>query len=275
MHSLISVVMAVFNGNLYTDAAILSILNQTYKNFEFIIIDDGSEPCIKELTMRYNDSRIRYYRNKLNMGLTHSLNKGIRLAKGKYIARMDSDDVSMPDRLEKQLAFLEKNRSVKLLGTFVRKIDENGLIIKDVKFPCNDKQIRRLIWHSNQFAHPSVMFDKDAIVKVGLYDEQYSVAQDYDLWFRVIQRWNVANLDEYLLKYRQSRFSITRRKVKLQSKAHLAILSDQIQLNNKPRLYNVFKTLPLIKYYLPSALINGIRHLIRLKYRYIKKFRKD
>ena len=111
---LVSVLMAVYNGEKYLLEAIESILNQTYTNFEFLIINDGSTDSTEEIILSYSDQRIRYIKNEQNLKLIASLNKGLDLAKGKYIARMDADDISLPDRLEKQVNFLERN-STKLL----------------------------------------------------------------------------------------------------------------------------------------------------------------
>ena len=149
----ISVVMSVYNGERYIRESVESILNQTYRDFEFILMDDASKDRTASLCRGYQkkDPRIRFYSNRENLGLTASLNKGIALAKGKWIARMDSDDVSVPERFEKQMAFLKKNPAVKLLGTRGYMVDEEGKRLSLIATPLKDKEIRRSLFSDNAF----------------------------------------------------------------------------------------------------------------------------
>jgi glycosyltransferase involved in cell wall biosynthesis len=137
----ISVVMSVYNGEKYLRQAIESILQQTYTDFEFIIIDDGSTDSSREIIQSYDDKRIRLVINEQNIGLTKSLNKGIRLAKGEFIARMDADDISLPQRFEKQVAYLDSHPEVGVLGTYANIIDHRGKIINNIIFPTEHETI--------------------------------------------------------------------------------------------------------------------------------------
>ena len=166
----ISIVMSVYNGEKYLREAVNSILNQTFKDFEFIIINDGSTDGTREILESYNDPRIILI-HKGNMGLTQSLNKGIALAKGKYIARQDADDISLPERLEKQIEFLERNEKVALLGTAIEIIDEIGNYLQTIKPPTDDSSIRKGIKQNNYFCHGSVIFKRQGFFELGGYRE--------------------------------------------------------------------------------------------------------
>src|SRR3989338_10709157 len=134
----ISVIMSVYNGMPYLPEAVKSILNQTYKNFEFIIIDDASTDQSTKYLRFLKDKRIKLIKNSKNLGLAASLNKALKFAKGEYIARMDADDISLPKRFEKQVKFFKKHPSVDICGTWVNLIDDVGKIIGEKKYPISD-----------------------------------------------------------------------------------------------------------------------------------------
>lgn len=202
----VSVIMGVYNDEPYLQEAVKSILNQTYYNFEFIIINDCSTDNSKEIIDYYlrQDERIVYLENKKNIGLSASLNRGINIAKGKYIARVDADDISFPERLAKQVEFLEENEDIYVLGTASLSIDEKSAILGLSKFPADPGFIKKNLIKKNLFYHPSVMIRKEYFEKVGLYDESIRYAQDYELWLRGVNLFNYANLEEPLIKYRES-----------------------------------------------------------------------
>ena len=156
---LVSVVMPVYNGERFLKDAIESILNQTYKNFEFIIVDDGSTDDSLKIIKEYQkkDKRIRLIENKKNLGQAKSLNKGLSLAKGKYYAKMDSDDIACKKRIEKEVDFLERNNDYVIVGSNLEIIDENNNTIGYRFYPQKNKEIRKLIIIKSPFAHPSVM----------------------------------------------------------------------------------------------------------------------
>lgn len=196
---LVSVVMSVYNTKpSYLEEAVKSILDQSYSNFEFILIDDASKENIHALVKEINDPRIRYFRNSENKGLTVSLNRGIGYASGKYIARMDSDDLSLRDRFQKQVDYLEKNPSVSVLGTrsvtfgYKKRIDQ---------LPLEHEKIKAALLLNSPLIHPTVMM-RSSLVKKYLYNEQFRTAQDYELWSRLIWKTKFANLPQILLKRR-------------------------------------------------------------------------
>ena len=202
---MISVVMSVYNAEKYLRFSIESILNQTYTDFEFIIINDCSEDDSLKIINEYskNDSRIITVNNDTNLGLTRNLNKGLTIARGEYIARMDADDISILDRFEKQMCYFQKNEHIDILGGFCVDIDESGKVIRKRKAPLSHKEIISSIYKVNPIYHPTVIFKKQKIANIGFYNEEYKVVQDYDLWFRSIaNNLIIQNLPDILLKYR-------------------------------------------------------------------------
>ncbi len=202
---LISVLMSVFNGKPYLSEAVESILHQTFADFEFIIIDDGSSDGTTEILEEYaeKDSRIRLIRNDGNIGLTRSLNKGIQVASGKFIARQDADDVSLPERFEKQLHRFADDERLALLGSAYEVIDGEGNTSGVDRYPADDVSIRWQMMFHNGFAHSSVMIRRDVLASHKLsYNEECEFAQDYELWSRILEFGCGANIDEPLIRYR-------------------------------------------------------------------------
>ena len=220
----VTVLMSVYNGEKYLQEAIDSILGQTFKDFEFLIINDGSTDKTGEILKSYNDPRIKIINNEKNIGLTKSLNIGLRIAKGEYIARQDADDISMPERLEKEVEFLEQNRNVGLVGTDYLFINEKGKVIHIVKCLNGSRELKAKLLEGNQFGHGSVMLRRECIDKVGVYREEFKFAQDYDFCLRIAEMYDVANISEPLYKWRIDSKSISVAKKALQDKyALLAI----------------------------------------------------
>lgn len=200
--TIVSVLMPVYNSEPYISMAIESVLKQTFRDFEFIIIDDGSSDNSLEIIRSFKDERIRIIQNDNNLGLIKTLNNGIQLTRGKYIARMDSDDIAMPDRLEKQVAFLEKNNDIGVVGAKAMVINQHskptGLIMN---VATKDEEIRTQIIFRCPFIHPSVM-GRSFVFKEFMYDERFPIAEDFHLWIQVMEKYKVANLNEVLIKYR-------------------------------------------------------------------------
>ena len=199
----VTVLMSVYNGKNYLCEAINSILNQTFKDFEFLIINDGSTDSTKEILDSYNDPRIRIINNGKNVGLTKSLNKGLQLAGGKYIARQDADDVSAPERLQKEIHFLETHQDYAVVGTFVKILNENSEIIGLLDRLTEDTQIRERLRSDNGITHGSAVIRKKCLLDVGFYDESIMRAQDYELWLRLSEKYRLANIPEYLYMWRK------------------------------------------------------------------------
>jgi glycosyltransferase involved in cell wall biosynthesis len=208
----ISVIMAVYNGEKYTALAIESILNQTYQDFEFIIIDDGSVDRTREIVENYaqKDPRIKLIVNQANQGLTKSLNKALAATNGSFIARMDADDIAHIERFEKQLSYLKNNPHIKALGSNVVIIDEAGEEVKKVYLARPD--LLSHLEHRNGLVHGSMMYEREVLKKVAGYNEQFILAQDYDLTLRLIEHYPVACLDEYLYFLRRTKENISTKK---------------------------------------------------------------
>lgn len=197
----VSIIMPVYNTvETYLRESIESILNQTFKDFEFIIINDGSTNNAEEVILSYKDDRIKYVKNEENLKLIRTLNKGFDLAKGEYIARMDSDDISLPQRLEKQVDFLEKHPEVDVLGTWFQCFPRER---KMETFVDNRSIKECLLINSNNIGHPTVMLRKSTVDKLNIrYDEEAVYVEDYALWLSLIDKVKLANLPEILLNYR-------------------------------------------------------------------------
>jgi len=213
----ISVVMSVYNGEKYLDEAIQSILNQTYKNFEFIIINDGSTDKSLEIIKKYinQDKRIILI-NRENKGLIASLNEGIAKARGTYIARMDADDISLPNRFEEQVKFMEKNLDVGVCGSWVVVFGKNR---KDRlwKTSLKDDELKTNLLFSVPFAHPSVIIRTDLLFNNNIrYNSEFIHAEDYNLWVDLSNYTKFANIQKVLLKYRYLGKSITRTQDKIE-----------------------------------------------------------
>jgi glycosyltransferase involved in cell wall biosynthesis len=200
---IISVIMAVKDGQKYIRQAIDSVLGQTCGDFEFIIIDDGSTDGSLQLIENFDDSRITLIKNQNHLGLSKSLNAGLYAARGEYIARMDADDICLPERFEKQIRFLDQHPQIAVLGTGIKLIDEQGKTIQDVHLPIDSDLIKWQLCFINPIAHPSVMMRGAAVKQVGGYDPELIRSQDYDLWWRLSAKYQLANLPDILVLLRQ------------------------------------------------------------------------
>jgi len=198
----ISVVMSVYNDEKYLREAIESILNQTFTDFEFIVVDDGSSDGSADIIKSYKDPRIRFFKHE-NHGLVYSLNRGIREGSGEYIARMDADDISLPQRLEKQVGFLEKHTDIGIVGTWAIKITEEGEDIYIAQMPQSDLEARELLAKSSPFFHGSVMFRRALFDSCGPYPEAMKEWEDWILWHQFAAKTKLANIGEALYKHRK------------------------------------------------------------------------
>ena len=194
----VSVVMSVYNGERFLRDAVDSILGQTFGDFELIVVDDGSTDRSRQILAAVVDRRLRVI-EQVHQGLASALNRGIDRAGASLIARMDSDDLSLPERLEKQYFFLQHNAAVALLGTAISIVDSGGTGIGTWQPPGEHASISRQMIRANQFAHSTVMFRKEAFFAIGGYRQDLPFAQDYDLWLRMTAHFQVANLEEMLL----------------------------------------------------------------------------
>lgn len=228
MNPRVSIVMSVFNGEKYIRQAVESLLEQTFKDYEFLIVDDGSTDRTVEIIKSYNDSRIYLVSNEKNLGLAVSLNRAIDLARGEYIARMDADDISLPDRLLKQVGFMEMHQEVGVCGTWARLLF-GGKLEGVVKFPTDFNSIRCKMLFENVLIHPSVLLRKNMLQKHEMYyDEQFSQSQDYDFWVRCSEHMSISNIPEVLILLRQHEDRISVHRGGHQIKSSLSIQVRQM-----------------------------------------------
>ena len=215
----ISVVMPAYNSEKYISEAIESILNQTYKNFEFIITNDGSTDKTLSIIKKYakQDKRIKIINNEKNLGISPSLNNGVKASKGKYIAIMNHDDISLTTRFEEQIKHMEKHPEIGILGTFIETFDERGNVFIR-KYPVKDSKIRKKIFFYSPLSHPSTIIRKEVFSEVGFYKERASPCEDVELYFRVGERYKLENLPKILLRYRIHKSTVTMRKTRLMEK---------------------------------------------------------
>lgn len=194
---LVSIILPVFNAEMYLNDCLNSILNQTYKSWELVIVDDGSTDLSSEIIKSYTDPRIRYTHQE-NAGVASALNLGLSIAKGHYVCRMDSDDLMCPNRLEKQISFLQFNPDVGVLGGQAEAFDEKGRRYV-IKKPLKDKALKWLMLYENPFVHPTVMFN---LKNTGDIHYPKVRMEDWELWVQLFSQTKFANLPDVVLSYR-------------------------------------------------------------------------
>lgn len=211
---IVSVLMAVYNKEGYLPACLDSVLGQTLSDIEFVVVEDGSEDASGAILQEYaeRDPRLRILWNEENIGLTKSLNRGLSEAKGEYIARMDADDVSYPSRLERQLAELRENPDLGAVGTWYEEIDGKGRVIGTRKPPADPEGVRKMMIKTEAVAHPTMMLPRRVFEEVGPYNEEWRYAQESELYFRILARYEMANVPEVLYQWRRTADTITHEK---------------------------------------------------------------
>lgn len=261
--------MPAYNSEKYIGLAVESILNQTYRNFEFIIIDDASTDLTSKIISDFGkeDRRIILLRNKKNVGVTKSLNIAISKASGKYIVRMDADDWSYPDRLKLQMELMEKNPHVVVSGSYVEVCDSNLKVMYVRKYHLGDKEIRKHIFRYSPFAHPATIWVAK-ILKQERYNETLTTCQDYELYFRMGKRGKFMNLDKELLKLRLHNRSVSQTQHDLQWKNTVlirfnAVLMLGYSMSTLDKVYNFLQEIciGILPLKLRFTLFNFIRRL--------------
>lgn len=252
----VSVIMGVYNGSKRVRHAIESILNQTFSDFELIICDDGSSDnsaeIIEELAIM--DSRIILLRNSENMKLAATLNKCLKAANGEYIARMDDDDISHPDRFKMQVAFLDSHPEYAIVGTSRNMYDNNGIWGKSL---CQGERTTIDIYMGKAFAHPTVMMRKDALISVDGYATSPIIGrtEDFDLWCKLYKKgYKGFNLSDTLLNYYEARDSYEKRKYKFRV-CEYRLKKEWRKRLGIPRKYAIFAYRPLIVGIIPNNLL--------------------
>lgn len=219
----ISVVMPAYNAKKYVAEAINSILNQTFTDFEFIIINDASTDSTKDIVESFKDPRIKLINNERNQGVAKSLNIAISAAKGKYIARMDADDISLPERFQTQFNFMEKNPDIDICGSWMKTFGDNQRI---VKAPEQHNEIKDELFFLCSMLHPTIIFKKNLTLQ---YSSDFPRAEDYDLWSRTINKLKFANIPEVLLLYRihDNQIGIANKAKQIYDANHIALRNLQ------------------------------------------------
>ncbi|SRR5258706_835555 len=212
----VSVVMPVYNCEKYVGAAIESILNQTFEDFEFIIIDDASSDKTYSVVKGFarRDKRIHLFRNRKNLQIANTLNKAISLARSDIVVRMDADDFSYPRRIEIQYSFLVKHPKVAIVGTNMDIMDNNGYIVSKREYLTESKALKKTSFRYSPFAHPSVVFRKHVFEEFNGYDPTMVPCEDIDLWFKIGSKYEFANIPQTLIKYRLIISSNSHKKLK-------------------------------------------------------------
>jgi len=257
----VSVLMSVHDGAPWVAAAVASVLAQTDGDLELIVVDDGSTDATAELLAAVGDPRLRVH-PQARTGLTRALNRALGLARGALVARLDADDVALPERLGRQRAFLAAHPEVGLLGTAAREIGPDGAPVRVVQPPADDAPIRRALIRANPFVHSSVMLRRELLARAGGYDETLAVAQDYELWMRLAGLTRLANLTEILVVRRlgERRVSIEREEDRLRTEARVrwrAVVSGAY-----PPWCALFALRPALALALPRPLRRAVRSAV-------------
>ena len=245
----VSVIMPVYNAGKYLRESIDSILNQSFSDFEMFIIDDKSTDDSLDIIKSYNDNRIILIEKEKNTGYTDSLNMAIKLAKGKYIARMDADDIAVKDRFLKQYTHMEQNPELVLLGTLYQIIGKDRIF----QYPGSYEEIKVFALTQNPVPHPTAFIRSSILSKHNLfYDRTYEPAEDFELWTKMIEVGKVENLQEVCLHYRQHEGQISNTKREIQIKA-----ADKIRTSQIEKLI-LFQKIPLEKEFILNVLTKRV-----------------
>lgn len=262
--------MPVYNAEKFLTHSIQSVLDQSFTNFEFLIFNDGSTDNSAAIINSFNDERIKCFHFSDNRGYVHHLNAGIKIARGKYIARMDADDLSLQDRFKKQVEFLEMHTEFGICGTQIVLINDEGTIIERPFIYEDDDNLRLRLLVNSCFAHPTVMIRKSIISGNGFeYDFDLMPAEDYALWYRISTKTKLTNLPEILLQYRMHSGQITQLKQKKQhesiSKIRSSILRESLKFDFSDREFVLHNSLLNNSYSLSREyVIDAKKWLLRL-----------
>lgn len=234
MNPQVTVLMSVYNGMPYLPKAIRSILNQNYDKLELLVIEDGSTDGSLQYLQGIMDNRLRLEINTVNMGMAASLNKGLLLARGAYIARLDADDIALPNRIKTQFDFMEMNKEVELCGSFAQVISENEDELFVWRQAMTPLEIKWKMLFKNPFIHSAVMFRKETVLRNSIRYENLSGTEDYKLWSEILKYGKGVNLDQVLIQYRRHDKSMTVYNIQPMKEAHVVVAhSNQINLLGK------------------------------------------
>lgn len=263
MTPLLSVVMGVRNAGPWIGAAVESVLAQTQREFEFIVVDDGSTDSTGAILDGCADPRLTVVHQRWR-GLAASLNRALRLATAPLLARMDADDVALPERLARQVAFLGARPEVGLLGTGCHDVGPSGTVLATYRPPETDAQIRRALIRYNPFVHSSVVLRREALERAGFYDEGLQVAQDYDLWVRMSRVTRLANLPEPLVLRRLTPGMVSRARDTERLRTELRVKGRALRSGAYPAWCAVYLVKPLLALAVPAKLRGLLRRGLTL-----------
>ena len=269
--NLVSILIPIHNAEKYLDEAIMSVIKQSYKKIEILCIENGSNDnslaLLKYYSKIYKNLKVIHLKKA---SLSNALNKGINKSKGEYIARMDADDISHPKRIEKQIKFLKKNKSVSIVGTNINLIDHKGNFVRKIYYPLKFKDLKKKLEVDSYIAHPSVMMRKEIFKKLKGYRFQFCPAEDYDLWLRAIHHFKIENMKEFLLNYRehsskmgsvmelQTILGATYARELYFKRIKLKIQKEKIKFNRLVNINDLLK-MGINKFYIFAHLVNIIR----------------
>jgi glycosyltransferase involved in cell wall biosynthesis len=234
---LISVLMPVYNCEEYVQAAMDSILNQTFRDYEFIIIDDGSKDRTKEIVLAAaaRDARIKLI-SRENRGIVPSLNEALEQATGSLIARMDGDDISLPERFQRQVDYLAAHPDCGLVGTQIMFMDPDGRPIAPMPNPLGHEEIVATMLDGNEsVSHPTVIFRRDTARSINGYSDRFKYAEDIDFFLRMAEATQVANMPDLLLHYRQHAKSVGRTQTEAQANSHYRAICEAAERTGRPK----------------------------------------
>ncbi|EGT0664113.1 glycosyltransferase family 2 protein [Citrobacter werkmanii] len=263
---LVSVIMPVYNSEKFLSEAIKSILSQSYKNIEFIIINDGSTDSSDSIIKGFlEDKRIRYI-SRSNKGLVYSLNEGLDIAKGMYIARMDADDISHPQRMEKQIRFLLKNDQVAVVGCSSYIINLESKIIGQRNPPTSTFLNKALLLFGPTLSHPTVMFNRNVIGDDLYYSDDFKHAEDFELWLRLSNKYIIENLSEKLFSYRINESGVSQSNYREQKENAAKVYCNLNHPgNNDQKLVKMVEVIQLKDKYPKIQVIKALSYIL-LKY---------
>lgn len=226
-----SILLPVFNAEKTITETLQSIINQTYKNFEIVIINDGSTDNSELYILKFKDTRIKYYKNETNKGLIYTLNRGIELCKGEYIIRIDADDIMLPNRIDIQISFMDNNPQIIASGSAVIKFYTNKKYTRIYTPPLSPEEIDAKILLGSPIPHPSSIIRKKILTEFNIkYDYNYLHAEDYKLWYDLSKHGFLANIEKPLIKYRCSETQISQKynlkQVEISKRIRTLILND-------------------------------------------------
>ena len=256
----VSVLMGVWNGASRVREAVESVLRQTLRDLELIVVDDGSTDATPAILASIADPRLRI-EPRPHGGLTAALNAALELARAPLVARLDADDVAMPERLERQRACLESRPDVGLLGTWARETDASGRELATIRPPATDAAIREALIRRNPFVHSSVMMRRAVVEQMGGYDPAFPVAQDYDLWMRMSRVTRMANLPEALVVRRLTPGRVTATRDTERLRAEARVRWRAVHAGTYPAWCALFALRPLLAQTLPTPARRLLREL--------------